>query len=158
MRYALIAICLMLAGCDRDESSSTSGGASGGHSHAAPHGGVLAELGEHEAAAEVTLDRATGTLDLYLLDSHAENPVRIAQETIRATVDVRQGEKVEIELKSVASELTGEKAGDSSQFRGQHEKLVTPGQVRVELGEMNLRGKTYDGVNVDIPAAGGNAP
>ena len=156
MRYVLVLMCIMMIGCDRDDPTEPTSG--GGHSHAAPHGGVLAELGEHEAAAEITLDRATGTLDLYLLDSHAENPVRIAQETIRAAVEIGDGEKIDLELKPVASELTGEKTGDSSQFRGQHEKLVTPGKVRVEISDMNLRGKMYDSVEFAIPAVNGSTP
>ena len=79
----VLALVVCMAGCEKAEQPPAA--TTDGHQHTAPHGGVLAELGEHEAAAEMVLDRASGSLTLYVLDAHAENAVRSAHEQMVAS-------------------------------------------------------------------------
>ena len=141
------AICLAVLGCDKGEESAISG-----HQHAAPHGGVLAELGDHQATAEMVLDREAGTITLYVLDAHAENAVRVAQESISASIEFGDGEPRDLALMPVASELTGETAGDTSQFRGESPLLKHPGQIYIEVMELKVGDKTYELLAFDFPS------
>ena len=105
---------------------------SGNHAHHAPHGGTLVELGEHGSGhnLEVLLD-ANGTIEIYVLDGHATNFVRVKQEEIELEVTAEGNETMRIALKAVEDPTTDETVGDTSLFRAKTE----------------LRGvKTFEGV------------
>ncbi len=121
-----------IAGCASDEpaadgretasqqapSASTSP-ESPGHHHVAPHGGALVELGEHAASIEFVFESASGTLTAYVLDAHAENPVRLSDGSLFVEIELEGNEEyIPLELRGVASSLTGESELDTSQFRG----------------------------------------
>ncbi len=96
----------------------------GGHAHEAPHGGVLVELGDHFAFLEFVLDEEAGSLTVYVLDGAAEQAVRVSQETIGLVFEAPGTlAGTSLELKARANVLTGETAGDSSQFVVTHESL-----------------------------------
>lgn len=87
------------------------------HEHKAPHGGVLIELGEEFAHLELVYEPGAGRMTLYVLDGEAEASVRIAQPVI----DVAFAQPTPMggrprPFVAVTSVLTGERAGDSSQF------------------------------------------
>ncbi len=128
------------------------------HVHVAPHGGLLVPLGEEFANLELVLDAATGTLTAYALDGHAENPVRLVQPEIEVTIQaLRRGgqipetlaEPLVLRLAAVASVLTGETVGDSSVFRGQSDLLVGSTGLEGVLGEIEIRGRRFQGVAID---------
>ncbi len=79
------------------------------HSHAAPHDGILFELGSHEYSAEIVINDSDPKLAVYIYDAHAENPV--AAKADGTSLTVTQGEVV---LKPVPQE--GEAEGTASQF------------------------------------------
>ena len=93
-----------------------------GHEHKAPHGGTLVALGGHLAHLEVVLD-AAGKMTVYVLDGEAEKPVRLKHEQLEIKVTPGKGEPFNVMLKAVANTLTGEKAGDTSQFEAQDDRL-----------------------------------
>ena len=127
MRTVLIAV-LVLAGCDSQvhppplkrapEPGPALPAPQAGHSHHAPHGGTLVELGDHFANLEFVLDASTGTVTAYVLDGHADQAIRIEQREI-----VLKGKTGEVALQAVGSPLTGEKPGDTSQFEARSEVL-----------------------------------
>lgn len=82
-----------------------------GHVHAAPHGGHLVELGDHQYNLEVLYPDGDGNLSLYVLDAHAENPVMVAASDIEFEVDGADGNETELELTAVEPQ-----DGKASQF------------------------------------------
>src|SRR5881628_3178191 len=117
MRRLAAILCLALAGCG-EKSDVLSGDSPSGpapvHEHHAPHGGALQVLGEEAAHVELSLDTKTGKLTAWVLDGEAERPVRIAQPSLHLTLtDIGT-----VDLAAVANPLTGETAGDTSQFEG----------------------------------------
>lgn len=94
------------------------------HTHEPARGGTLVELGDHVGNIEFVLDSATGKLTAYCSDAHAENPVRLKDATLQVAVVPSPGAPaVEVALAAVASPLTGETVGDTSQFEAVIEAL-----------------------------------
>lgn len=87
-----------------------------GHVHKALQGGELVEVGEHQFNVELKFDATRGVLQLWVLDAHAENYVRIAATTL--TLQEEEGAKRTITLRPLANALTGETVGDSATFEG----------------------------------------
>lgn len=114
------------------------------HAHTAPHGGELIELGEHAASLELVFDSASGTLDLYVFDAHAENYVRIAAPSIaiRATAEGTSG-PIAVDLLAVASPLTGETAGDTSRFSAQVPQLQGRPALDIVIPQIDVAGVAY---------------
>jgi hypothetical protein len=46
--------------------------------------------------------------------------------------------------------LTGEKAGDTSQFQAQTDRLTYAGKILVETGELKVRDKSYENVTFNF--------
>lgn len=111
----LILLLLGLVGCSRQEPAAAT--APAGHHHAAPNGGQLLELGEHQFNLEFKYDATRGVLQAWVLDGHAENFVRVSM----ALFDVQEtgGQQRTITLRALANEITGEKVGETSAFEGE---------------------------------------
>lgn len=124
-----------------------------GHHHAAPHGGALVALGDHFAHLEIVLDPAMGGLVAYVLDGEAEKALRIAQESLVLSVPSGQGDgsRLEAVLAAQANELTGETAGDSSEFRGEVPALKGATAFEATLAKIEIKGETIEGVKFGYP-------
>lgn len=163
----LIACAGLLTACDSSPPPSVHR-----HTHTAPHGGTLIELGDHFANVEFVLDRASGQLTAYLLDAHAQRSIRIAQPTItlelRAVTpvptdagstaatrpDAAVGEQpFTVELAAVANPLTGEQVGDTSEFRGTAPGLKANSRFRGRIPILNVKGAAFRDVAVEFPPA-----
>lgn len=152
-KRALLVCLLMTPGCshehghghdhdhDGHDHGSEAAHAEGEHEHAhvAPHGGTLLPIGGGGANVEVVHDG--GTLQLYLLDGCAENPVRCAQQSLQ----VRMGDQT-LELAAVASELTGETVGDTSQFSVTDAALEGADLHGAELVALEILGQRLEGI------------
>ena len=103
---------LLLFGCSTDPHSSDHGGL---HIHQPLRGGVLMELGKHGSGYNLEiLQNTNDQLEIFILDAHAENYVRISQPSIELTLtDSNQT----MSLGAVADPATGETVGNSSLFR-----------------------------------------
>ena len=132
---------LTFSGCSRSESVSRSGG----HSHTAPHGGTLVEVGEHDYNVELVRDAATGKLTAYVLDGHAENFIRITAPAIQL-VAFTGGEKRPLSLRAVANPATGETVGDTSQFEAQADWLKSTSEFPGEIPALEIRGTRFQKV------------
>jgi hypothetical protein len=98
---------------------------------------------EHEALnVELLVDPKEGTLDLWVLDGHCEDVVRIAQEAVELTL-VLGGTAVAVRLDAVENALTGEKKGDTSQFRGSHEGLRGAGDFDGTLRSIRVGPRSF---------------
>ena len=120
----------------------------GGHEHSAPHGGALVELGEEFAHVEIVLDAATGKVTAYALDGEAEKSVRVKQSEIEIAV---KNPAVTIKLGGVANALTGEAAGDTSEFSGQSDRLKGATDFNGVIQTISIKGKQFKDVAFNFP-------
>lgn len=146
-----------LSGCgttprDSQPASAASGSsAAEGHEHTAPHGGALIELGEEFAHLEIVLIASNGTLTAYALDGEAEGAVRLAQPSLEIVVTKEGTLPVTLALRPVASELTGERAGDTSQFTVTSPELRDLARFEGRIQTVNLRGREFREVTFRFP-------
>jgi hypothetical protein len=139
--FLAIAVLLTLGACSRPESASSGGG----HTHRAPHGGTLVEIGEHAYNLELVRDAAAGKLTAYVLDGHAENFIRIAAPAIEL-VAFTGGERRPLSLRAVANPTTGETVGDTSQFEAQADWLKNTAEFPGEIPAVEIRGSKFQGI------------
>lgn len=145
LSFALVATVL-LAGCSKSPDHAAS---AGGHAHAAPHGGVLFEIGEHAYNLELVRDKSAGKLTAYLLDGHAENFVRIAAPSIELTA-IAGGERRPLTLQAVANPATGETVGNTSQFEAQADWLKSVGEFAGTISTLEIKGTRFDNVGIHL--------
>jgi hypothetical protein len=140
-----IAISTFLTACDGG-----SKGGGGGHSHAAPHGGTLVELGSHQFNLEFVLDAAAGKLTAYVLDGHAEGFVRITSGSWE--VQAKIGDRNEsLKFSPQANTTTGEIIGNTATFAVEAEWLKTTKEFEGIVKEIVIREKTYKAVTFKFP-------
>ncbi|HEY0947294.1 MAG TPA: hypothetical protein VGD81_18565 [Opitutaceae bacterium] len=151
----LVVLGLALAGCGKKAGPDAdhAGHGAAHHEHAAPHGGTLVEVGEHQFNLEFLHDPAAGKLTLWVLDAHAENFVRIPMRTIQVIAgDGAVGQTVS--LAAVANPATGETVGDTSQFEGTAPWLQDAKTAPVRLPSIEIRGVAFRDVEVTLGVAG----
>lgn len=151
--FALLAAAALFAcgGHDHDHDGHTEG-EEHAHVHEPMFGGALVELGDHEANLELVLDAEAGELAVYLLDGHATNTVRSAQETLELTVEPEGGDPYTLTLAQVASALTGETVGDSAKYQVRDDRLKGLADLHGDVKSITMRGATYTDVEVSWPA------
>ena len=138
-------LLLTFAGCGGRESSS--GG--GGHSHKAPHGGTLVEVGQHAFNVELVRDAAAGKLTAYVLDGHAENFIRIAIPSFEL-VAITGGERKPLTMRAIANSATGETVGDTSQFEAQADWLKSTAEFPGLITSIDIRGNKFSNVALQL--------
>ena len=128
------------------------------HEHTAPHGGTLVVLGEEFAHLELVLDPGAGSLTGYILDGEAENAVRIGQEGIEIKVKDTLPPEGETDragyvliLKAVSNVLTGETAGDTSEFAARSDKLKGVQKFDAVISVINIKGQTFRNTGFRFP-------
>lgn len=117
------------------------------HHHTAPHGGTLVVLGDEFAHLEFLLETESGTLTVYLLDSEAENAIRLPGGVLELELEG----KVKLSLQPVADELTGETSQDTSTFRCQNEVLKGVKAFGAVLASIEIKGQTFRDVRFRFP-------
>jgi len=144
-----ILIALFVLGCaehQHDESCESHGGL---HVHKALLGGQLMALGEHGSGynLELLIDE-NNHFSVYILDPHAENFVRIEQESLQ--VDLSDGNTTSLILHAVADSATGETVGNTSHFqsKGTVENLL-PLKGLIQMIEIGS--KQYSAIEFFFP-------
>ena len=141
----LAAVAAVLAGCDSKEEDKKGTK----HEHRPPHGGTLVEFGEEFAHLELVLDPATGRLTGYVLDGEAEKPARLSQKEVQ--IEVKKPSRFKVVLQAVSNALTGETAGDTSQFEGQSNLLKGLKDFDAAVVKISLKGNEFSGVDFNFP-------
>jgi hypothetical protein len=126
-----------------------------GHHHVAPHGGALIVLPQDIGHFELVLDQATGSLTLYCLGSHAENPVRIAAKEISLSFTTGAGAASTVVLKPKDNALTGETVGDTSVFEATSPALVGVESFQGAIGSIEFKGVALTDIQVQFPKGNG---
>jgi hypothetical protein len=146
---SLLASAVFVAGCTRKEPAATPASVAK-HQHNSPHGGTAVVLGDEMYHLEFVRDPTEGKLDAYVFDGEMENFIRIPALTIELRVSV-VGAPATLVLQGVANPMTGETAGDTSQFSAQADWLkVTPAFDAV-LRSITIRGTTFTDVKFNFP-------
>lgn len=123
-----------------------------GHHHEPPHGGALIELGEHVAHIELVHDPESAVLTAYLLDGHAEHPVRVPNDTLAFQVRADDSSDwMSVELKATASALTGETIGDTSEFKAEVPPLQGKKKFAVRTPDFTIVGVKMDAIETRFP-------
>jgi hypothetical protein len=125
-------------GCSDDREKG--GNSGGGHVHQAMRGGILMELGPHGSGHNLELlENNKGEFEIFILDAHADNYVRIKQSTIELNLADNNST---LTLNAVADPATGEKVGDSSLFRSsQSVKNLLP--MKAEIVDLKIGSSNY---------------
>lgn len=109
------------------------------------HGGVLVALGDDADHVEFLADPAQGSLSAFITDDDAENPVRLKASSFQVSVQ-GSGNPFKVTLKAVASPLTGETVGDSSQFLGYSSRLKGLAAFDGKILSFQEQGQVYKNV------------
>lgn len=110
--YFLLTVCLLGACSEHQDHSAHAGGA---HVHQPLRGGTLLELGPHGSGHNLELLRnEKDELEIFILDAHAENYIRIKQPKIELSLNDRNHS---LTLDAVPDSATGETVGNTSLFR-----------------------------------------
>lgn len=143
---------VILAGCGPDQQREQASARKEipKHEHVPPHGGTAVELGEEEFHLELVLDRASGRLTAYILDSHLENFVRIQASTFEIEAKIAASARPLI-FQAVADQSTGEKVGDTSMFEVTADWLKSVESFDGKLNGLEIKGKRYSGVVFNFP-------
>jgi hypothetical protein len=149
-RLLSLILLVSLVACGDARTDAPGAGDHSAHTHEAPRGGALVVLREEGAHVELLVDRATGHLSLIVLGAHAAKPIRIAQPAISLIVDVA-GASQPVELPAVASELTGETVGDTSEFAADIDALKGAGTFTGQIASVTVRGETYTDLAFTYP-------
>jgi hypothetical protein len=87
------------------------------HNHPAPHGGQLVELGEHGSGFNLELVlHEQGFLQIYVLDAHVQNFIRISANSIDIEITDQNGTARIITCEPIEDPITGETVGNTSLF------------------------------------------
>lgn len=122
------------------------------HEHHPPHHGVLIVLGEEFAHLEFVLDNVTGTLTAYSLDGEAENAVPLTQSQIIFKIHPKNRKlDFDLPLKALENPLTGETAGNTSQFAAQSDSLKGLDKFTGTIEVVNTKGQNFKEVSFDYP-------
>lgn len=114
-----------------------------------PHGGILVEVGEHVAHLEVVVED-DGTVSAYVLDCGGEKGIPIAQEKITLEVkNAEDGTRMSLELQAVASELTGETVGNTSEFRGKSGELAGLSSWVASIPSLEIKGQVFESLSFE---------
>ncbi|MCW5869395.1 MAG: hypothetical protein KIS61_19210 [Candidatus Eremiobacteraeota bacterium] len=114
--------------------------------HRAPHGGRLVEVGEEFAHLEVVWEADRASLTVYVLDGECESSVRLRQTELQLV-----GKDWNGKVKAVASPLSDEKGGDTSQFEGTLPALRGRSGWSGEIRTLTVRGRTFEHLPVAVP-------
>lgn len=117
----------------------------GHHAHHPVYGGVLVELGEHEAHVEVVHDAGEGSLTAYIWDGHVEEPIFISMDSI----EVSLGAGGQVTLRPVTDPKTGDRPGRASKFTGNADALRGLEGFRGTIRKLVVAGGTYEAVAVE---------
>ena len=123
-----------------------------GHHHEPPNGGTLVELGDHFANLELVLNPKKGELNAWIHDGHATNPIRLPDARIPLGLALADGTRFDLALEPLANVLTGEVAGDTSQFRARDPKLIGLAEFEAFLPPLRIKGQTLGPFRFRFPS------
>ena len=140
---------LFILSCSEHQHDESCGSLGGLHVHEPLLGGQLMALGEHGSGynLELLIDEKN-RFSVYILDAHAENFVRIEQESLQ--VHLSDENKTSITLDAVADSATGETIGNTSHFQSKEtvEKFLP---LKGIIQTIEIGSKQYSEIDFAFP-------
>lgn len=148
IEFLLLLPLIAFFGCENSSHNHQGEGGSK-HVHVAPHGGQLVEVGEHGSGFNLELLlNPDGFLQIYVLDAHAENFVRISAPSIIISVPSENNPTV-IACEPVEDQATGETIGNTSLFTSiTRIKEMLP--LKGVIQELHILEFTYENVAISF--------
>ena len=149
-----LSLNLLVFGCGGDSNKS---GSVGEHVHVAPHGGQLVEVGEHGSGYNLELVlHPDGFLQIYVLDAHAENFVRIPAPSIEIEIPGEGNSSRTLLCEPVADTATGETVGNTSLFTST-ERISDLLPLQAVIPQLQLMEFVYENVPIEFSGKSGHA-
>ena len=124
---------------------------------AAPHGGQLVEVGEHGSGYNLELVlHPDGFLQIYVLDAHAENFVRIPAPSIEIEILVEGNASRTLLCEPVADTATGETVGNTSLFTST-ERISDLLPLQAVIPQLQLMEFVYENIPIEFSGKSGHA-
>jgi hypothetical protein len=121
------------------------------HNHPAPHGGQLVELGEHGSGFNLELVlHEEGFLQIYVLDAHVQNFVRISANSIDIEITNQNGTTKNITCEPVEDPITGETVGNTSLFTST-ERINKLLPLKGVINRIDIMEFPYENVEINFP-------
>lgn len=156
MLFSWVAAAALLTGCgDSHHGHDHAGGKPHKHEHTPPHGGTPVVLGKEQFHLELVLEATNGLLQLYVLDGHMENYVRLTNVSVEVTAQAG-GQSHALAFNAVATAASGETVGDTSLFEARAEWLKTTTNFDATIKALTIRGSKFENVTFNFPK--GNEP
>ena len=150
MLFPLVAVLGFLTGCGDAPHEHHAGEKPHKHEHTPPHGGTAVVLGKEQFHLELVRDATNGLMQVYVLDSHMENFVRLTNTTIELAVQV-DGKSQMLSLNAVAATASGETVGDTALFEARAEWLKTTTNFDGTIKALTVRGAQFKDVTFNFP-------
>lgn len=112
-------------------------------------------LGDEEFHLEVLAHPDEGRLQVYVLDGHMDNFIRLPDASFDLVLRAA-GQEHRLTLTAARRRATGEEVGDTALFEGQADWLRGRTNFEAELPMLKIRGREYRDVRFPFPE--GNAP
>ena len=149
-----LSVNLLVFGCGGDSNKS---GSVGEHVHVAPHGGQLVEVGEHGSGYNLELVlHPDGFLQIFVLDAHAENFVRIPALSIEIEIPGEGNASRTLHCEPVADTATGETVGNTSLFTST-ERISDLLPLQAVIPQLQLMEFVYENVPIEFSGKSGHA-
>jgi hypothetical protein len=150
--FSSILLCLsfLFASCghDHDEHGTDPSGKT--HSHTAPHGGMLLEVGEHGSGYNLELVlHDQGFLQIYVLDAHADNFQRISSDVIEVLVADANGSPQTLVCDAIADPITGETIGDTALFTSR-ERINNRLPIKGVIPSLQILSRTFEDLSFEF--------
>ena len=140
----------LLTGCGDSPHEHHAGEKPHQHEHTPPHGGTPVVLGKEQYHLEFVLAATNGLMQVYVLDGHMENFVRLTNTTIEVAVQV-DGKSQALSFNAVATTAAGETVGDTALFEARAEWLKTTTNFDGTIKALTVRGARFENVTFNFP-------
>jgi hypothetical protein len=146
----ILLLSLALLGCGENQHNPNPGAEGAHHQHTAPHGGTLVEVGPHGSGFNLELIlEPEGVLQIYILDAHAENFVRISAESIVVELLDHNQSTSKIICKAVEDPGTGETLGNSSLFSST-QPISGFISTKANIAKLSIKEQVYKNISFDL--------
>ena len=120
------------------------------HNHPAPNGGQLVELGEHGSGFNLELVlHEQGFLQIYVLDAHVQNFVRISANSIDIEITDQNGTARIITCEPIEDPITGETVGNTSLFTST-ERINEILPLQGVINKIDIMEFSYENVEINF--------
>ena len=157
IKFLLLLPLIAFFGCE-DSSHNHQGEGGSKHVHVAPHGGQLVEVGEHGSGFNLELvHHFDGFLQIYILDAHAENFVRIGGDFIELTMPGENNTVDRIICEAIPDPVTGETVGNTSLFTST-ERITDILPLQAMIPRLSILDYTFENIEVNFSGNSEKSP